>query len=223
MGRERDLRFLASAIRDPWRITEEDGKFYLRSSRFEGLNDAGEVKRLADEFFDCADLVARVRFEGYQRVHTAEVVGIKPDGAHHATIAFAVGHAEGVGSAMAVGVAEVVGSPVKPQPPDLTRDTSLLKQRLSLAKALRHLREEPNWYGYLKATEALGEEICGLKNVVNRGWATKDEWDRFYHTVHYHRHHRKPAPPNPMSEGEAKSFLLGLLRSCADWRLSQGR
>jgi len=95
----------------------------------------------------------------------------------------------------------------------------MVKRRPFLAKALWYLREEPDWYGYWKATEALGEEIGGLKNIVSRGWATQDEYDRFYRTVHHHRHHRVPAPKDPMGEGEVRSLLLGWLRECCDWRL----
>ena len=214
-------RFLARELCDHWRVTEEDGKFYLRSSRFEGLSDAGEVKRLAEEFVDWSDLRALVRFEGYQGVHTAEIVGLNPNGSRHETIVFAVGHVQ-AGPATASGVMAVVGSPAEPRP-DLTRDTSILKQRRSLAKALRYVREEPNWYGYWKATEALGEEIGGLKNIVSHRWTTEDLYKRFEGTVHHHRHHRKPAPPNQMSENEVRLFLLGLLRRCLDWRLSERR
>jgi len=45
MGLERDLLALAATLGGPWRVTEEDdGKFFLRSSHFDGL-DAGEVQR----------------------------------------------------------------------------------------------------------------------------------------------------------------------------------
>ena len=67
VGRERDLRCFATTVPDPWRVTEEEGNFYLRSSRFEKLGDAGEVKRVADEFVDWADLHALVRFVGFTR------------------------------------------------------------------------------------------------------------------------------------------------------------
>jgi hypothetical protein len=221
VGRERDLRFLASGVREPWRITEEGDEFYLRSSGFEGLNEAGEVKRLADEFLDWANLHSLLRFEGYQGVHTGEIVSLNPDGSRHVTIAMAVGHVKAGATVSGVGVS--IGSPIRAQPPDLTGDMSLLKQRPRLVEALRYVREEPGWFGYWKGIEALGEDIGGQDKIVWHGWATKGEWDRFYHTVHYHRHHRKPAPPSPMSEHEAKSFLLGLLRSCVDWRLSKRR
>ena len=220
-GRERDLRFLATALRDPWRITEEASKFYLGSSRFEGLGDAGEVKRLADEFVDWADLHALLRFEGYQGVQTAEIVGLDPNGSSRATVTiFAAAFASG--RATVFGSATIIGSQPTP-PPDLTRDTSLLRQRPRLAKAVKYVREEPGWYGYWKATEAFGEEIGGLDEIVSRGWATQDQYDRFYKTVHHHRHHRVPAPANPMREDEVRSLLLGWLRRCLDWRLSERR
>jgi hypothetical protein len=73
------------------------------------------------------------------------------------------------------------------------------------------------------ATEALGEEIGGLNKIVSRGWATRNQYDCFYKTVHHNRHHRVPEPANPMSVGEVRSLLTGWLRNCLHWRLSDGR
>jgi hypothetical protein len=213
-GPKRDLRFLATAVRDPWRVTNKDGEFYLRSGRFEN-RDAKEVKRLADEFVQWAELHALARFEGYQGVVTGEIVGLGPGGSRSIVLFPATGHARGFGSAIGV------GAPGQSRPPDLARDTALLRRRRFLAKAFRHVREEPNWLGYWKAAEALGDDIGGLKHVTARGWASQDQWKRFEETAHHNRHHRKPSPANPMSDAEGRSFILGLLRACLDWRLSQ--
>ena len=214
-GSKRDLQFLETAVRDLWRVTNEDGEFYLRSGRFEECADAGDIKRLADEFVQWADLHALARFQGYQGVLTGNIVGLGPGGSRSIAVFPGVGEARGFGSVVGV------GAPGTSRPPDLTRDTALLRGRPFLTKAFRHVREEANWFGYWKAAEALGDDIGGLKNVTGRSWASEDEWERFKETAHHHRHHRKAAPANPMIDSEGRSFILGLLRTCLDWRLSQ--
>jgi hypothetical protein len=215
MGHERDLRFLSNYLNDPdWQLLDEEGEFYLCSSRPGAFADAGEVKRAADEIIDDANLTAPLRFEPYNGVQTAGVVRIGPDGAHHTTL-FAAGFA--AGEATIFGSVSVLGSPRTPLPAFL-RDAAVLRRRTALRKALRHVREEPGWFGYWKAAEALGEDIGGLKHVhALLGWASKDQFERFEKTVHHHRHHTVPAPPNPMSESEAKAFIIGLLRRCFEW------
>jgi hypothetical protein len=221
VGAERDLRFLATTLREAdCRVTKKDGEFHLRSSRFEALADAGEVKTAADEMIERANLAAVIRFERYGGVLPGEVVGLEPDGSRHVTVFLKAGALLMAAPATAFGSVTVVGSQTKPEPLDLTRDMSLLQRRPLLLKALKHVRDEPGWPGYWKAVEALGEQVGGLHRIPELGWASEDEVDRFRKTAHHHRHHRKPAPLNPMTETEGRSFVLRLLLRCLDWELS---
>jgi hypothetical protein len=158
-----------------------------------------------------------IRFDG-EGVETAEAIGPGPDARE--TVFLFVKHWSDTKSAF--GWATITGPQTAPAP-DPNKDISLLKRRPFLARAARYLREEPGWYGYWKAAEALGNEIGGLDEIVRRGWASEDQWKRWAGTVNYHRHHRKSAPSKPMPEDEVRSLLHRWLRRCLDWRLSAGR
>ena len=214
VGEEWNLRFLASALRSgDCRVTEEDGGFYLRSSRFASLASAGEVKTVADELLEQASLVAPARFDGYGGVLIDRIIRIEQDGSRQGTdFMYCRVTCRVIPSAADIASIE--------EPRDLNRDRSLLRRRPLLLKASRHVRDEPGWPGYWKAVEALGEQVGGLDRIPELGWASEDEVDRFRKTAHHHRHHWVPAPPNPMTEIEGRAFVLRLLQRCLDWERS---
>jgi hypothetical protein len=220
-GKERDLRFLATTLREAdCRVTEKDGEFHLRSSHFEALADAGEVKTAADEMIERANLVAPLRFEGYRDVLPGEVVGLEPDGSRHVTVFAKAGAVLMAARATAFGSVTVVGSHTKPEPLDLTRDMSLLERQPALRMALSYMRDEPNWYGYYKADEAIRDAVGGDRGLIRNGWITKKGLSRFTHSAQPERHHDCPGPADKMTEAEGRSFVLRLLRRWRDEDLS---
>lgn len=73
----------------------------------------------------------------------------------------------------------------------------------------------------MERVSTLGREVGGLKGIIYLGWASHEQLvERFRETAHYHRHHEHAAPPNPMTEGEGREFVLGLLRRWIDWERS---
>lgn len=121
VGAERDLRFLATTLREAdCRVTEKDGQFHLRSSRFEALAGAGEVKTAADEMIKLANLAALLRFERYGSVLTGEVVGLQPDGSRHVAVFLKAGVVM-ADVATVSGSITVVGS--RPCSPLISRET----------------------------------------------------------------------------------------------------
>jgi hypothetical protein len=217
-GQERDLRFLATALRDPWRVTEEDGRSYLRSSFFNGFSEAAEVKLAADEMIDRANLAGLLHFERYAGVSTGEVVRVRPDGSRDISVSTATGLV--IAEARVVAFSSSDGPASKPSPPDLAADIAFLEQQPAIAKALSHVRNEPDWYGYWKAVEALGRAVGGVKGIVNLGWASDEQVERLRQTAHHFRHHDQPAPPNPMTEAGARAFVVALLRRWIQWERS---
>ena len=217
-GQERDLCLLATALRDSWRVIEEDGRSYLRSSLFDRFGEAAEVKQAADEMIDRANLAGLLHFERYAGVSPGEVVRLRPDGSRDVSVSIATGLAIGQGSAVAF--SSSTGPASKPSPPDLTADIAFLERQPAIVKALSHVRNEPDWYGYWKAVEALGRAVGGVKGIVNLGWASDEQVERLRETAHHFRHHDHPAPPNPMTEAEARSFVVALLRRWIQWERS---
>jgi len=219
-GKERDLRFLATTLRGAdCRVTEKDGEFHLRSSHFESLADAGEVKTAADEMIDQANLAALIWFERYGGVLPGEVVGLEPDGSRHVAVFTMVG-AVIAGPATAFGSVTVVGSHTKPESLDLTRDMSLLQWQPALRVALSYMRDKPDWHGYYKAYEAIRDTVGGDRGLVRKGWTTRKALSRFTHSAQPERHHDCPGPANKMTEAEGRSFVLSLLRRWRDEDLS---
>jgi hypothetical protein len=214
-GQERDLRFLATALRDPWSVIEEDGRSYLRSSLFDGFGEAAEVKQAADDMIERANLAGLLHFERCSGVSTGEVVRVRPDGSQDISVSIATGLV--IAEASVVAFSSSDGPASKPSPPDLTADIAFLEHQPAVVKALSHVSNEPHWYGYWKAVEAVGRAVGGVKGIVNLGWASDEQVERLRETAHHFRHHDHPTPPNPMTEAEARSFVVALLRRWIQW------
>jgi hypothetical protein len=218
VGAERDLRFLATTLRNPdCRVTEEDGEFHLRSSGFAALSDAGGVKTAADEMIKGANLAALIRFERYGGVLPGEVVGLEPDGSRHVSVFLEAGAVAIAGMAPTV-----VGSQHTP-PPDLSRDMALLKRKPALADALSYLHDEPNWHGCWKAFEAVRKAAGGNRGLKRRGWTAEKPLSRFTHSAQPERHHDCPGPADQMTEAEGRLFVHRLLERWRDEELSRTR
>lgn len=162
-GEERDLRLLATELRDPWCVDEGDGRFHLRSCLLDTLDEAEEVRCVVDEFIDRANLLGPLYSERYGGIRSAEVLRLNSDGSREVT-AFLSGvwfEEQTVAESPDAGSAT------------LSVDMALLQHQPALAEALRYLREEPDWPGYYKAFKAVRDAAGGERGLRQRGWAAK--------------------------------------------------
>jgi hypothetical protein len=82
------------------------------------------------------------------------------------------------------------------------------KERLQDATIHFGRSQSDDWYDLFKAFEALGSFAGSL---LDRGWTSAEDDERFRKTCHYHRHYQNALPTRPMSFREAREYVQKLL------------
>lgn len=204
------LRALAHLHPD---ITEESGEYVLRSSRFEGLQDAGEVQRHAVEIIAALNGIATLTLGGFSPVWVGAVLGDKET---RPTIVIFPNSVVARAGAFAPTVGD--GDVVDPATALAGTLFRLAAADPEVAEALRLFREDSTWVDLYKILEVI-EGGGGDRGIVARGWATKGETGRFTHTANAggadarHAVGKFEPPPRPMSLPDARQFIGGLMHT----------
>lgn len=210
-GSDRDLRLFQQAHPETdWKVAFEDGRCVLRSTQFAGLTDEQDVRRLASEYVDHADLACRMESPEFDGLKIGAVIRRNDDGtAVHHVYARDTLH---VFASMDAVIVTNNGRTLRPTPPDITQTIRLIPSHPELRAALRYLRDEPTWPGLYKAFEAIQKAVGGTTLIAARGWASKNKCDRFTGSAQPDRHHDWPGPKKPMTLDEGHAFVVSLLK-----------
>lgn len=230
-GNESGLETLAESFIDDPEVFKEDDDFFLWSSRFKGLDKAGEVRNTAEEIVrTIRNLGAKdsLRTEDLQAAHVHE---IRDDGTEHVTV-----QAEDATVRVGVGPTRVIttdekGNKMVHRPADRTYELTQLAAGDEKTRELVSLLDKgDNWVNLYRIYEFIQANIDGDKNIVERGWWSSSEKDRFKQTANSrdaigddarHGQNRIPAPDDPMNYSEAKALIDSLGRSWLEHRKSQ--
>ena len=193
-----------------FQVIEEDGEFLIRSSRFDALSDAEEVRRAAEEVVELLNGLGRLLWPEFTPVAVGAVYTTAEDGRKNVhvfmsdTVAFR--------GKLKVTVIKRDGSLEQPQ--DLGRLNSWLDVAETdefVQRALAYLnRERITWNDLYRALEVVESDVGG--RVSKAGWASKAELERFNRTANSysvlgraarHGRDRGEPPPNPMKFEEA--------------------
>jgi hypothetical protein len=203
-----DLRMLADMGVG---VIEEPSGFVLRHSELDSLTDGGAVREQAIQLVEALNglgTLATTNFRG-----TIRVGGVS--GSH-----------EG-GTVMVPAPADVrttVAGPrvVSPNPPaHFPKWLSVALRDPSVHQALCFFKPPITSVNLWKVYEVIREDAGGKNQVVNQGWMSASDFDRF-RSVHYPsalgdeaRHGvdppKWPAPSDPMSLAEGEAFVRSLL------------
>ena len=216
-GEKFDLEDFPSLLRSPEHTAiEENGFYYLKSSDFDSLGSADEVRERAIAIIDMLNGAMKLHIHNFRGVFEDGVTLIKEDGSRH-HYAYLGGTIAARAKVSATVTTSKGTQQIAPQPSNVESWLSLAEDDEKVDKALRFFREN-TWFCLYKVYETIRDDVGGKdgKNVITKnGWATNGRLDQFTHTAQYERHTRNTTPPKkgPMPIQEAESLIRGILLS----------
>jgi len=227
-GDEAGLETLSESFSDDPEIFEEDGNYFLWSSRFQDLEDAKEVRKTAK------DIATTIRNLGEQdslrteELQASHVHRIKEDGTEHVSVRLETATLGVRAGPVRITTIDEDGNKEVHRPADRTYD--LTQVALNDDKALeltRLLDNGDDWVNLYRIYEFIQANIEDEENIVEKGWWSSTEKDRFKQTANSrdaigdnarHGQERIPAPNNPMSHSDAKSLIDTLVYNWLEHR-----
>lgn len=227
IGEPVDLKALSGLFDSPdLSVREDEADYYLRSSDFEVLTEADDVRLRASELVQRINGIASVSLGSFVAVSLDDVVRIGQDGKrlHHMTLLV---QSRWVASFTATSPDGTVLRSSQQADADIVSWAALADQNSRVARALRIFgNREQNWDNLYKVYEAIEDDV-GRRNIVDNGWASEKKISRFTSTANNalvvgdearHGHEKHEPPKKPMSLSEARSFVKSILQ---DWLRSK--
>ncbi len=225
-GEKSDLEYLCTLSSLNWSVTEQEGEYYLKSTRFNSLTDAHDVLGAATNILDFINGVAKLKFENFQAAKVGGITRVEEDGKHTQFIM-----PSGIPSAVRFGRPTVVisdGAELS-QRPGLQGEAlwiEIAEKDESVDRAFALYGLDHDWTNLYKLLETIEYDVGGERALMNKLWAQSSKIKLFKQTANsFHavgreaRHGRKyEAPRNPMSLNEAQSFIRNIFH---EWLCSK--
>jgi hypothetical protein len=223
-----DLRELAKTVTLPEvTITEESGKYVLKSSRFGPTGDSHTIRQEAGDLIRILDGAAAAMLGRRQPLGLGAICLIHDDGRKELYVEFNdtlhLGDGIGTVTVKRLDGTEEVFHPAHRVPAWLN---AALKDA-TVTKVLRDLSREQNWHTLYNVHETIKLDVGGEGAIESAGWATKKEQGRFTHTANNYqavaedaRHSRedRTPPANPMPLSEAAGFIKALAQAWLNYK-----
>lgn len=224
-GHEFDLEDLTHNKTLEWSIIKKEGRYYLKSTTFDSLTDADQVRKVATNILSKINGLAKLQITGFQPIEFDATARIDESGNYHHFI-FASGSINFRSRMSVKGTVLKVDGTVDTSP---QQQTTLIESGYSIAMHNTNVAEavrifgtlKNNWFNLYKIYEIVRDDVGGHNNLINTGWAqNKDDISRFTGTAQRSeligdeaRHSRmKGSPPsNPMSHSEAQALIRTIL------------
>ena len=229
-GDRSDLEDLSKALSSSeLSIIKEEQNFALKSTGFNSLNDAKDVKNKASEIVALVNGAARLDLGMRKPLSVAHVVKVKDNG----TRVFFVEVSATITAHSHV-TASVVGADgaiqeVRQESPILSWVAAAQRDE-NVGKVLRLFGlGHHDWVNLYRIYEVVENDIGGISNIVRKGWATEKSIKRFKHTANSpgvigdeSRHGKQTSklPKAPMALSEAKSLVETILHN---WLRMKGK
>jgi hypothetical protein len=217
LGDNSDLQELSKSLNSPELcISQEDQKYVLKSSNFDQLKNAADVRKRAEEILSLLNGTAKLALGTQQLLILDAVVKVSDDG-KKVTVRFLsdtmYGRSSTSTSLKTTDGKVQITHPADPIPVWIKtaqiNNTVATVFRLIGASAL-------NWIDLYKVYEIIESDVGGKDKIADNGWATKGQIKLFTQTAQAYRHGKlknyKP-PKKPMTLSEAESLIKRILRS----------
>lgn len=218
-----DLRLLQKAFcSDDFSLTEKNGKFVLRATAFDGMNDVDEVRAKAKELVTSLSGASRALLGAQKQLEVGGVTLIRPDGTKNHFVLVEPAAISVRGLPVSVRVTKSDGSVEEHHAADPVRQwLDVAVKNPTVAKALR-LRDKGglDWVELYRLYEVIESDIP-KHEIVQKSWASKKEIRLFKRTANSpavlgdearHGKEQYQPPANPMSIREARSLVERILR-----------
>ncbi len=225
LGDETDLEDWVYTLNepfDPTALKDADGTILLKSSEFEGLEDAAEVRERA------LALVARMNgaialMHSGQPLRSGAIIRANEEGKRHRTI-FAEMAAIESGRCVMRATAVVLGPDGKPKPPPPPQPSAaqawnrMAADDDDCADILEQLGKANGWYDIYKTIEIAEHMAGGKHRLVRLLGNSRAEFEQMRRTANYYRHARALRPATLTTLAEATPLLHFTVRAVLDAR-----
>ncbi len=215
-------RFTAS----DFTFDHRDGKDTLSAPVLEQLQDRNDVIDAGMELLASINTALRLSAFGYTGFQFHGLVEERSDGSIHRTM-LARGASFGLSGAAAVAIAGSIGKPIRSREERLV---SLLAKNDAMAELAVSMTAYPLTWGAMNTTYESAKGLMSTKAspeakrkdhqvLIDKGWLTADESERFYKTAGYYRHGYPKTPikhASPMEYIEASILIKKLFWQLVD-------
>jgi len=209
-------------------VIEEDGSYYLKSSDFDSLRSADEVRERALAIVEMLNGAMKLHVPDFRGVNEAGVTLIEEDGRRHHYVYLESSITLRSKVSANITATGSDGTPqVAPPPSNVESCIGLAKTDKAVADALHFFRDS-TWTSLYKVYEIIREDVVDEKSIIGNGWATKQALSRFRQTAQSkaavgdlarHAASGFTPPSQPMAIEEAQTLvrviILGWLSSKA--------
>lgn len=201
-------------------VIERDCVYYLKPNESDGLSSEDTVYSYAKDFLPVLNGAASLYIAGYQnvgltgRVDLVDEAGKRRRHLHHSTSSYLV---------LSDTVIAEGGSNSTTGPTNFELAMTEASKEEVVVRALKFFSSEKNWFNLYKILDAIRDDFNkSLQDVIDQGWASKDDITRFTGTANNHtaaqgeaRHGFDFGKPmsNPMTLGEAEQLIRTMLTS----------
>lgn len=213
-GTESGLQDLEESFDDDPNIVAEDDDYYIRSQIFEDFDDPNDIRTKATDIVRCIRNFGKRDSLQVSDLEASHIVKEEEDGTEHAYI-----QVETATIGITTSTPRVVTEGENREtevflPADRTEEWTQLALRDEKVSDVADLLDRgDNWVNLYRIYEFIQDNIESEDNIVDQGWWSESEKDRFKQTANSrdaigddarHANNRIPAPNNPMTQAEAK-------------------
>jgi len=212
-GERSDLEDFPKLLRlSKARVVEEDGSFYLESSKFNSLTSAEEVRERGRELIELINGVAKLNEDNFLGISEDAIIRVEDNGKRHGYLFLESSVKIRTKTRAQLTAIAADGSEIGATQPSTLESSFEVAQKYNVvAKALSLYRDE-TWNSLYKAYETIEGDVGG--KIIKNGWAVKSDIDLFTQTAQLHRHvaKKKYKPPaQPMTLLEARALIKTIL------------
>lgn len=203
-------------------ITKENDGFSLKSSNFNQLNDANEVKEKAEELLLSIFGAARVAFRMQRPLVVNAVIKVNDDGTKLTTRFLS--DTMYASSSISLTITRNNGTVEEIHQADpIPEWINIAQNDENVAKVLRLMgKGSIDWVGLYRIYDVIEHDVGGIPNIVSNGWTSRNQIERFRHTANSvgaigdlarHGVETTDPPPNPMPFSEAESLINTIIHN----------
>jgi hypothetical protein len=203
-------------------VIEENGSYYLKSSDFDSLSLADEVRECAITIIKMLNDAVKFQIHNFRGVSEDGVTIIKEEGRrrHYAYLRGSITARSKTSANLTVTTSNGTQQ-VASWPSNVESLLNLAKDDKAVADALHFFREN-TWISLYKVYEIIRDDVGKNDVIIRNGWVTRKEFNRFNYTAQSRaalgdaaRHAAKKfqPPTKPMPFHEAESLIRGVLLS----------
>lgn len=168
---------------EKYRVIEEDGKYYIKSSEFNSFTNDSEVRKKAEELLELINGAVKIKMPNFKPVSLDAVIEIDKDGQQHRHISLRP--EPNRIRVKTSGKVKIIYSGANSEEQENNKITDeefwVAEKNENVREVLRFFTKDLNWINLYKIWEVIKEEQ-GDK-VFKKGWASEKKVDLFTRTA----------------------------------------